>query len=180
MNITVTSPSPAATRGTLEVNGKTYPCTLGRGGVVAPEDKKEGDGKTPLGTYPLRQLIWRADRAPKPETGLHTEALTPETGWCEDPASPEYNMKITLPHPSVHDRMTREDDLYDYVVVIGYNDAPIVAGKGSAIFMHLARPDFSPTAGCVGLRREDLLEVLKCCGTSSNIDIQLAPDSRRK
>lgn len=171
MNLTVKTTSWTATTGTLEVNGKTYPCTLGRSGVCEPSEKKEGDGKTPLGTYPLRQLIYRADRNAKPATDLSVEILTPETGWCEDPAHADYNKKITLPHASVNDRMTREDSLYDYVVVIGYNDDPVVPGKGSAIFMHLARPEFTPTQGCVGLRPEDLLEVLKCCSPSSKIVI---------
>jgi L,D-peptidoglycan transpeptidase YkuD (ErfK/YbiS/YcfS/YnhG family) len=172
MNIIVRTTSWTATTATLEINGKTYPCTLGRAGVILPVDKKEGDGKTPIGIFPLRQLIYRADRVEKPATGLATEILTPDTGWCEDPTHPDYNRKITLPHPAVHDRMTRDDHVYDYVVVIGYNDAPVIFGKGSAIFMHLARPDFTPTAGCVGLKTSDMLEVLKCCNKSSTIDIQ--------
>lgn len=172
MNLTVTAESWTSTTGTLEVNGKTYPCTLGRAGLVLTAEKEEGDGKTPVGVFPLRRLFYRADRVGKPATHLPLETLTPETGWCEDPAHPDYNKKIALPHPSVHDRMTREDHVYDYVVVIGYNDAPVVPGKGSAIFMHLARPDFTPTAGCVGLRPADMLEVLKACGNSSKIDIK--------
>ena len=173
MNIIVRTKSPTATIGTLEVNGKTFDCTLGRAGVILPADKKEGDGKTPLGIFPLRQLLYRADRVAEPITGLPVEILTPETGWCEDPAHPDYNKKITLPHPSVHDRMTREDHVYDYTVVIGYNDAPIVAGKGSAIFLHLAKPQFTPTEGCVGLRADDMLEVLKYCDGARKIEIRL-------
>ncbi len=171
MNIVVRTKSWTATTGTLEIGGQAFDCTLGRTGVVLSEAKKEGDGKTPLGIFPLRQLLYRADRVPKPLTGLHVEILTPATGWCEDSTHPDYNKKIILPHPAVHDRMTREDHLYDYTVVIGYNDAPAVAGKGSAIFMHLARPDFSPTAGCVGLRAGDMLAVLKLCNNSSKIEL---------
>jgi L,D-peptidoglycan transpeptidase YkuD (ErfK/YbiS/YcfS/YnhG family) len=173
MKLTVIMTAWGATQGILLADGRRFECTLGRNGMALPPDKKEGDGKTPIGIFPLRQLLYRADRVPKPITGLPIEILTKETGWCEDPAHPDYNKKITLPHPAVHDRMTREDHLYDYVVVIGYNDAPPVAGKGSAIFMHLARPDFTPTAGCVGLRAEDILEVLKHCDTFSKIDIRL-------
>ena len=173
MNLTVITIIWAATQGVLLADDKRFECTLGRRGMILPPDKKEGDGKTPIGIFPLRQLLYRAARVPKPVTGLPVEILTPETGWCEDPAHPDYNKKITLPHPAVHDRMTREDHLYDYTIVIGYNDAPVVPGKGSAIFLHLARPDFTPTAGCVGLRVEDMLEVLKCCDKSSKIDIRL-------
>lgn len=175
MNIIVQTKSFEATTGVLIAGGRRFDCTLGRAGVAI--GKAEGDGKTPVGTYPLRYLLYRADRLERPETGLPVEILTPETGWCEDPSHPDYNTRITLPHPSAHDRMTRDDHLYDLTVVIGYNDDPPVAGKGSAIFMHLARPDFTPTAGCVGLRREDLLEVLKHCDSSSHITILPPPDS---
>ena len=174
MDIIVKAKSATASTGTLEIGGQVFDCTLGRAGVVQASEKKEGDGKTPLGKFPLRQLLYRADRVPRPETGLRVEILTPETGWCEDPAHADYNRKIALPHPSVHDRMTREDHLYDYTVVIGYNDAPVQAGKGSAIFLHLARPDRGPTAGCVGLRSEDMLQVLKRCDGSSHIEILLS------
>jgi L,D-peptidoglycan transpeptidase YkuD (ErfK/YbiS/YcfS/YnhG family) len=173
MNIIVQTRSFDAATGILIAGPNRFDCTLGRAGVTV--DKAEGDGKTPVGTYPLRQLIYRADRLALPETGLPVEALTPETGWCEDPSHPDYNKKITLPHPSVHDRMTRDDNLYDLTVVIGYNDDPPQPGRGSAIFMHLARPDFSPTAGCVGLRQEDLLKVLKLCDAGSSITILPPP-----
>lgn len=176
MKLVVRMKEWSSTTGTLEVHGASYPCTLGRNGVIRPQDKKEGDGKTPLGLYPLRQLIYRADRHAQPETRLPIEILTPETGWCEDPTHADYNHKITLPHPSVHDRMTRDDRLYDYVVVIGYNDNPPVSGKGSAIFMHLAREAGTPTQGCIGLEPADMLQVLKSCDSSSTIDIR-SPDS---
>ena len=172
MNLIVKVPSWSSTTGTLEVNGKSFKCTLGRSGIALVIDKKEGDGKTPVGIFPLRQLIYRADRVAKPVTGLPVEVLTVETGWCEDSSHPDYNKKIVLPHTSVHDRMMRDDHLYDYVVVIGYNDTSPVSGKGSAIFMHLARPDFRPTAGCVGLSAADMLEVLKSCDKSSKIEIK--------
>lgn len=173
MNLIVQTKSFGATTGLLIAGARPFECTLGRGGITI--EKVEGDGKTPIGTYPLRYLLYRADRIAKPETGLAAEILTPETGWCEDSSHPDYNTRITLPHPSVHDRMTRDDNLYDLTVIIGYNDSPPVAGKGSAIFMHLARPDFTPTAGCLGLRREDLIEVLKSCDSSSHITVLPPP-----
>jgi L,D-peptidoglycan transpeptidase YkuD (ErfK/YbiS/YcfS/YnhG family) len=175
MNITVETKSPTATVAILKIGPHVFNCTLGKSGVIAAADKKEGDGKTPLGTFPLRQLLYRADRVPRPETGLRVEILTAETGWCEDPAHPDYNKKITLPHPAGHDRMMREDNIYDYTVVIGYNDAPVSAGKGSAVFMHLARFEFTPTQGCIGLRPEDMRAVLKLCDSSSQITILPPP-----
>lgn len=174
MNITVAAKGPGAATGTLEIGGQVFACTLGRAGIVPAAQKREGDGATPAGDFPLRQLLYRADRGPAPQTGLPLEILTPDTGWCEDPRHPDYNRKITLPHAAVHDRMTRDDALYDYTVVIGYNDAPAVPGKGSAIFLHLARPDFGPTAGCVGLKPADLQAVLRLCTPATRIRI-LAP-----
>ena len=176
MNIVVQTLSPTATTGILIIGARRFDCTLGRTGVAI--EKKEGDGKTPVGTYPLRYLLYRADRLEKPETGLPSEILAADTGWCEDPAHADYNKQVKLPHDSVVDRMTRDDNLYDLTVVIGYNDGPVTAGKGSAIFMHLARPDWTPTAGCVGLKKEDLLEVLKLCDSSSLITVLPPPDSR--
>lgn len=176
-DIIVETTSATATTGRLIMGDLAFDCTLGRSGVCASVDKVEGDGKTPIGTYPLRQLIYRADRAAAPATGLPVEVLTPDTGWCEDPADPEYNCKVTLPHAGAVDRMTRDDYLYDYVVVIGYNDDPPVAGKGSAIFMHLAREAFTPTAGCVGLRRDDLLAVLARATPDTRITILPPPQS---
>lgn len=160
--IIVTADTETSTTGTLLCNGKTYACTLGRSGVIAEDLKTEGDGKTPIGSYPCRYVLWRQDRLPEaPRTGLPAKPLVATTGWCEDPKHADYNREVTLPHPSPDvDRMFRDDYLYDVVVVLGHNDNPPVPYKGSAIFMHLAREAFTPTAGCIGLARADLIEVL--------------------
>lgn len=173
MNLIVQTTSPTATTGQLMCNIGTFDCTLGRTGVT--HDKTEGDGKTPIGIFPLQYLLWRSDRAPQPETGLPTYELKPDTGWCEDPAEADYNRQVVLPHTGACDTMTRDDHLYDYTVIIGYNDDPVIPGKGSAIFMHLAREDFTPTAGCVGLKRDDLLKVLKHLTPASTITILPPP-----
>jgi L,D-peptidoglycan transpeptidase YkuD (ErfK/YbiS/YcfS/YnhG family) len=175
MNIIVQTKSFTATTGSLIAGGQRYDCTLGRTGVTI--DKNEGDGKTPIGTYPLRRILYRADRLEKPETNLPVDILTPETGWCEDPTHPDYNLQVTLPHPAACDHMTRDDNLYDIVVILGQNDDPVVPGKGSAIFMHLAREDFTPTAGCVGLKKEDLLQVISLCDPLTFITILPPTDS---
>jgi L,D-peptidoglycan transpeptidase YkuD (ErfK/YbiS/YcfS/YnhG family) len=155
--------------GRVIAGGQSFVCTLGRAGVTT--DKVEGDGKTPIGIFPFRRLFYRADRIARPETGIPCEILTPDIGWCEKVDHPDYNRAIRLPHPAVTDHMTREDHLYDICVIIGHNDDPVVAGKGSAIFMHLSRPDLGPTAGCIGLAMDDLLFVLKQCGKDSTIAI---------
>lgn len=175
MNIIVQTTSFSATTGFLLAGNNRFPCTLGRGGVTL--DKKEGDGATPVGTFPLRQLIYRADRMEKPETGLPVEVLSPDTGWCEDPSHPDYNRKVIVPHPANCDFMTRDDHLYDMTVVIGYNDDPVVPGRGSAIFMHLARAGMTPTEGCVGLAADDLRAVLALCTPETHITILPPPEA---
>jgi L,D-peptidoglycan transpeptidase YkuD (ErfK/YbiS/YcfS/YnhG family) len=134
------------------------PCAVGRGGVAMKD--REGDGITPAGVWPLRNVLYRPDRLAPPGTRLPTSPLAPADGWCETPNDPDYNRPVRLPHRSSSETMWREDALYDVVVVVGYNDDPVVPGKGSAIFVHLARPDYGPTAGCVALSREDLLEAV--------------------
>lgn len=136
-------------------------CSLGRGGVVEAENKREGDGATPLGLWPMRQVFWRPDRVAQPETQLPAVPLNQQLGWCDEPGHPLYNRQVELPFPSSHEQLWREDHVYDLIVALGYNDEPVVAGRGSAIFLHLARPDFSPTEGCVACTQADLLAVLK-------------------
>jgi L,D-peptidoglycan transpeptidase YkuD (ErfK/YbiS/YcfS/YnhG family) len=108
----------------------------------------------------MRQVYWRSDRLARPATGLPTDALIPEAGWCDDPANPFYNLPVLLPFAAGHEKLWREDHVYDLIVVLGYNDAPILPGRGSAIFLHLARPDYSPTEGCVACAQEALLALL--------------------
>jgi L,D-peptidoglycan transpeptidase YkuD (ErfK/YbiS/YcfS/YnhG family) len=122
--------------------------------------KREGDGATPQGCFPLRRVLYRADRLPRPRTALETGAIAPEDAWCDDPEHADYNRAVRLPHPGRHETLWREDGLYDVVVILGYNDDPAVKGRGSAIFLHVARPGLAPTEGCVALRLDDLLEVL--------------------
>lgn len=179
MDIIVQTTDENATRGVLICGGQRYDCALGRSGVTI--DKHEGDGKTPVGTYPLRVVFYRADRVARPETGIPVRPLTPSTGWSEDPARDDYNTEIAVPPcaeaaPGV-DRMTREDHVYDLTVVIGYNDDPPVKGRGSAIFMHVARPGYTPTQGCVALSESDLRAVLRLIDTDSKITI-LPPPAR--
>ena len=134
-------------------------CALGRTGISA--QKREGDGATPAGAFPLRRVFYRADREPHPRTALTCRAIAPSDGWCDEPADGAYNRLVALPYPASAENLWREDRLYDLMIVLGYNDAPVIPGQGSAIFLHLATADFAPTAGCVALLREDLLIVLR-------------------
>lgn len=147
-----------------------FACVLGRGGIQ--KEKSEGDGATPTGCYPLRRVLYRADKTAPPRTALPVSAIQRSDGWCDAPDDPNYNRPVTLPYPASAEEMWRGDDLYDVVVVIGHNDAPVVPGAGSAIFLHQAAAERTPTAGCVALAREDLLQVLEACDAESWIEIR--------
>src|SRR5689334_12002142 len=136
-------------RGWLTADGWTIPVALGRGGIMA--NKREGDGGTPSGVFRPRVLWWRADRHARPKTFLPTRAIRPagESG----------------------DRLTREDHLYDFIVEIDHNTKPRIAGRGSAVFLHLARSNFSPTAGCVSMTRSSMLRLLRRMGPRTRIVI---------
>jgi L,D-peptidoglycan transpeptidase YkuD (ErfK/YbiS/YcfS/YnhG family) len=156
--------------GRLTWPGGSARAVCGRGGVRP--DKREGDGATPEGIYPLVSAYYRPDRIAAPATGLALTALCPEHGWVDDPADILYNCPVSLPCGASHERMWREDGLYDLVVVIGYNTDPPVPGLGSAIFLHVAGPDFAPTEGCVAVERDVLAELLALLGPSSTITIR--------
>jgi L,D-peptidoglycan transpeptidase YkuD (ErfK/YbiS/YcfS/YnhG family) len=147
-----------ASRALVALAHGVRPAALGRTGIRA--FKREGDGGTPLGRFAVRQVLYRADRIPRPRTQLPVRAIRIDDGWCEDPADRSYNRPVKLSPPSSADRLTRSDHLYDLILVLGYNDRPRVRGKGSAIFVHLARPGFAPTAGCIALTRHDLTMLL--------------------
>ncbi|MGD1880383.1 MAG: L,D-transpeptidase [Kiloniellaceae bacterium] len=150
--------------------GQARRCAIGRGGLGRKE--REGDGITPIGRWPMRRVLYRADRLEKPVTALPCQAIGPDDGWCDDPADPAYNRPVTLPYPAGHERLTRDDHLYDVVVVLAHNDDPVVPGAGSAIFLHVARNDYGPTEGCVALALPDLLDVLKAAGTGSAVAVK--------
>lgn len=145
--------------GWFEAAGRRLPCALGRGGRRV--EKREGDGATPVGRFPLRRLLYRADRMARPATALAVRAIARDDGWCDDPADPaHYNRLVRLPHASRAEHLWRPDHLYDLVLVLGHNDDPPQPGRGSAIFLHLARPEYAPTEGCIALARAHLLWLL--------------------
>jgi len=162
-------PIRVSPEGWLSWADRRVPCVLGRGGVRL--DKREGDGATPAGRFALRRAFHRPDREPLPTTGLPIRALRPDDGWCDDPADSAYNQPVPLPCPASHERLWRDDAIYDLIVVIGHNDSPVVPGLGSAIFLHLAHDDNRPTEGCVALARPHLIDLLAFCSTGSLIYI---------
>jgi L,D-peptidoglycan transpeptidase YkuD (ErfK/YbiS/YcfS/YnhG family) len=156
-------------RGWLIAAGRQIPVALGRGGIIA--NKREGDGGTPKGIFRPRQLWWRADRHPRPRTFLPSRTIRPEDAWCEDPNSRRYNQPLRLGPDHGGDRLNRDDHLYDFIVEIDHNTSPRIAGLGSAVFLHLARENFGPTAGCVSMTKSAMLRLLRRLGPQTRIVI---------
>ena len=148
----------------------TWGCAIGRGGVR--RDKREGDGATPAGTWPLRRVFYRSDRGVAPETLLPILVIGENDGWCDDPDDRHYNRPVVLPYAARYERLWRDDAIYDIVVILGHNDEPPVPGKGSAIFLHVARPDYGPTEGCVALAEPDLRHFLRHADTATSLRVE--------
>jgi L,D-peptidoglycan transpeptidase YkuD (ErfK/YbiS/YcfS/YnhG family) len=163
----------ATADGELDVGGRKVRAALGPAGVFAAADKHEGDGASPAGVWPMRYVLYRPDRGGQPETALPVRALAPDDGWCDAPADPHYNQAVKLPYPTSAEHLWREDGVYDLIVVLGHNDDPPVAGMGSAIFLHIARPDFRPTEGCVAVARADLEALLRLAKPGDTLEIRL-------
>lgn len=136
-------------------------CALGRNGTLGADAKREGDGASPIGVWPIRCVLYRPDRETRPDTALETVALSPDDGWCDAPGDAAYNRPVKLPYPASAEALWREDHVYDLIVILGFNDEPVVPGMGSAIFWHLARADFAPTEGCIAVSREAMVAALK-------------------
>lgn len=145
------------------------PVALGRSGIKA--SKREGDGATPAGCFRLVRLWWRPDRLPRPSTLLPVRPIGPSDAWCEDPADRRYNRQIQLAAAQGGDRLHRQDALYDLVIQIDHNCRPRISGRGSAVFIHVARPKLAPTAGCVALRAATLRVLLGRLGPRTRIKI---------
>lgn len=157
-------------QGWLCADTMCLPVALGRSGIKA--NKREGDGGTPRGTFRLKRLWWRKDRLPRPLTALPARPIGRQDAWSEDPADRRYNRPVLRRPGEPGDRLWREDALYDLIVEIDHNDRPRISGRGSAVFIHLARPGFSPTAGCVGLQKSRFLRLLARLGPATRIDIR--------
>ena len=158
------------TRGWLIAGPLALPVALGRGGVKA--NKREGDGATPRGTFRAKRLWWRAERHARPATLLPVQRISPDDGWCENPSDRHYNRPVKVPPGSNADRLARADALYDFIVEIDHNTRPRVSGRGSAVFIHVARPQFSATAGCVALDINALRRLLARLGPRTRIVVE--------
>ena len=168
--ITVRRKPGDSTRGWLTAGHLSLPVALGRGGIKA--NKREGDGGTPRGTFRPQRLWWRAERHARPATLLPARRIKPDDGWCEDPSDRHYNRPVKVPAGSTADRLARDDALYDFIVEIDHNTRPRIVGRGSAVFIHVARPQFKPTAGCVALDIGSLRRLLARVGPRTRIVVE--------
>lgn len=161
----------ATPEGIFSGPGMEFKCAIGRGGMTEAANKREGDGASPIGLWPLRRVFYREDKITPPDTELPLTPIREHDGWCDDPADALYNKAVSLPYAASHEKMWRDDDAYDIVVELGHNDDPPVPGLGSAIFLHVAKPDYPPTEGCIALSEKDLRVVLKSTDTRSILEI---------
>jgi L,D-peptidoglycan transpeptidase YkuD (ErfK/YbiS/YcfS/YnhG family) len=163
----VRAASGSRTRGLLMAGPQSWPVALGRGGILA--DKREGDGATPRGRFRLVRLWWNPERGLRPATRLPVRRIAPDDAWCEDPADRRYNRPIKMAPGGTGDRLRRADHLYDLIIEIDHNSRPRIARRGSAVFIHLARPGLAPTAGCVAMPNSHLRRLLGQVGTQTRV-----------
>lgn len=156
-------------RAIVSVAGLTFEAAIGRGGISA--SKREGDGATPLARMRLIEGFYRADRVARPVTALPMRALRTDMGWCDAPFHARYNRLVRLPFEASHETMMREDGLYDMVLVMDWNLESRRARAGSAIFLHLIRPDHQPTEGCIALKPADMKRLLRVVDRGTTVRV---------
>jgi len=159
--------SACSQRGTISLGTLRFPCAFGRSGRLAV--KREGDGASPMGRWRMRQVYYRPDRVRRPLTGLPVRTIRRQDGWCDAPAAPCYNRFVRLPYPASAEHLWRDDRLYDLVVVLDYNERPRARYRGSAIFVHIARPLYAPTEGCIAVGQAHLRRLLSLAGRGTAV-----------
>ncbi|WP_084396314.1 L,D-transpeptidase family protein [Henriciella aquimarina] len=152
--------------------GLAVRCAVGKSGLVPADKKQEGDGASPIGTWRMKRVFFRPDRLERPETALPTVPLRPQDGWCDAPTDPLYNRPVRLPYPASHEELWRDDHIYDVIVELDHNSDPVVPGLGSAVFFHLARPDYSDTQGCIAVAQDDMLKILAKAEPGTTLTIE--------
>lgn len=152
----------SASRGRLRIGNVLIPCLIGRAGIKS--SKREGDGTTPAGRWTLRKVLFRRDRVARPRTRLTVRAIARQDGWCDAPDDRNYNRPVRLPYPASHEKLWRDDHLYDVVVVLAHNERPRQRYLGSAVYLHMADPKGRPTAGCIAVSPPGMRRLLALCG----------------
>ena len=159
----------AKSMGTLFFKDLVIKCTLGRNGIK--KNKIEGDGATPAGIFQLREIFYRQDKITLPSSNLKTSIIEKNYGWCDEPGDANYNSKVILPYHCSTENLWRKDDRYDIVIVLGYNDEPVVSGMGSAIFIHITDSYNRPTEGCIAVKKVDLINIINKCDKNTLCNI---------
>ena len=154
---------------TLQIDEFKFKCCIGKNGST--KSKKEGDKKTPKGTYEIQNLYFRKDRIKKPFTLLKCISIKKNMGWCNDIRFPrKYNKLFKIEKRVKHEKLKRKDYKYDLLIPIKYNFKKPIPGLGSCVFIHLTK-DYKPTAGCIALKKKDFLILLKLIKKNSKIKI---------
>ncbi|MEN3929568.1 L,D-transpeptidase family protein [Microvirga sp. W0021] len=156
-------------RGVIVAGSLRIPCAIGRSGTT--HLKREGDGASRIGRFGMLQVYYRHDRGKRPRTLLPIRRISPDDGWCDAPADRCYNSRVTLPYNASCEEMWRDDNLYNVVVDLDINRGPITKGRGSALFLHIARPDYTPTQGCIAVAQKDMARLLALAGPNTKIQI---------
>ena len=143
----------------LTYNNYKVKCAVGKRGIGAK--KKEGDLITPKGSYKIKGILYRPDKVKNLNTKFEKKAINKKMGWCDDPKSKKYNQLIKLPFKFNFEKLYRNDDIYDIVFVLSFNTNPIIKNKGSAIFIHIAKRNYSPTKGCVAIKKDDIKKLAR-------------------
>ena len=154
----------------LKYKDLKFKCALGKAGIR--KKKKEGDNITPKGIYKIIKIYYRDDRIKKISSKFELIKITKNMGWCDDPKSKKYNQLIKLPNRYSHEKFFKKDNSYDLIVILNYNINPIIKNKGSAIFIHIAKKNYKSTAGCIALKKNDLLKLIKIIDTNTKIFIK--------
>ena len=155
--------------GYLKYKNFKYRCALGKAGVN--KKIKEGDNITPKGVFKITKIYYRSDKIKIIKTNIKKIKITKNMGWCDDPVSRFYNQQIKLPSKFSHEKLYRNDDLYDLIAVLNYNTNPIIRNKGSAIFMHVAKSSYKKTEGCIALKKDDLIKIVMQIKKNTKISI---------
>jgi L,D-peptidoglycan transpeptidase YkuD (ErfK/YbiS/YcfS/YnhG family) len=146
-----------------------FRCSLGKNGIG--NKKKEGDGRTPRGTFKLTKLFYREDKIKNIRGKIKRVKIKKNMGWCDDPKSRFYNKLVKLPCKFSYEKLYRKDNIYNIVVVLDYNLNPIIKNKGSAIFIHVAKKNYKTTQGCLGLKQNDLIKLISIIKKNQKIKI---------
>ena len=144
--------------GYLKYNDIKFKCALGKSGIR--KKRTEGDNITPKGTFKIIKIYYRKDRIKKINSVFKIIEIKKDMGWCDDPESKKYNQLIKLPSKYRHEKLFRNDRIYDLIIVLNYNMGPVIKNKGSAIFIHIAKNNYNKTKGCIALKKKDLIEIV--------------------